>query len=519
MKCSVCASEIAEGSTHCGFCGQPVRQETSFPGVSEHWNAVEKDIESYEAERKKRTASIRKHCRRIRIRWVLMALAVAFALWFFMANEEGKALRSDSEAYMNAWWTYQQGDYRLAYEQFSLLDEYFMNTRGYKENCRQHILGQEYDYALSVYNAGRYEEALDLFYALGEYGDSAGMIDACLNLIRENLEEPALEWNFNQNPEEAAETPWSGKAEWKRVVDSKIRYAALFNGKTSLYPEGNPDLSGDWTFTMMLGFRSEEDMAIFSVYNEELERTYFQLELKDRRLQWTVLDDDSCFVTMQGGTEIELGRKWYYVAITREGDSMRLYVDGILEAEITEEIQLTLQGTEQILLGGISNGWVVLGEEKPGAYQGYISNVSYYDDCFTNLEMTMLYEPREYLATHLWDTSYYFLPEDLENQDRFVFFQTEEYGHHMCLAMINTVEPDDDLGLYWNSSYNRIEFTKSSLVESYDLYYLDGETWVYVQTYTGFSCIYDVVAVTSSDLYVSGDDGYELLPVILGGRG
>lgn len=516
MKCSVCANEIPDGGRFCGVCGQSVAGETEFESVRGHWNAVAKDTEQYETKRKEEAARIRKHSRRIRVRWVLMALVVIGLVGFLTMTDPGKNLANNTVLYANGWWAVQNRDYHLADEYLDTLGNGFLNTRNLKAQCQEAFRQERYEEASALFGAGDFEGALNIYREMGDYRNSVDWAESCLNIIRERLDTPVVEWTFAENLTGSDGSTWSGGAEWKKVVDSQIIHGAYFDGSDQMKLKGSLTITENWSLSILVASLTEENAQILSVCSKNDDQFSYQLYTRDGHIVWE-FHPHSGVAKLESELVIQPGKRWYFITLSKEGKTLSLYVDGVLQGSAISGDPTTEDREVELYLGNWDRDTELTAENVP--FQGFVGYLAIYNSTITPAQAELVYEPLAYNATHRWDTSYYFLPEDQEHQDHFIFFHDEYYGNQLCLAMVSMEYEIEDLSLFWFKEAGQVTFGyQDAPVNCVDYYYLEGESWIYIGTEDGFSGLYGVTSVTSSDLPIYDENGEEIPPVILGGR-
>lgn len=520
MKCKICGKEIPDQQRFCEFCGQPVGAESASAAIcaaaESHWKEAAEQNQQYEAKRTAVSARVRKKCRRIRIRWVLMALIVIGLVWFLGFTDEGVNLTENAIGYANAWWDMEEDRYHDAYDRLVKLDSGFPGVQEGIGRCEERFRAEFYEAADNLYRRGDYRGALAMFRSLEGYRDCEDRVRQCLDEIWQAMDAPVLNWTFDEGMDSLEGIGWwNDGVEWKRVVDSQITHALYINDRDKMTTSTKITVSDLWTVSLLMTNLDRENRNILAVNGTE---SGFdgQLCIRDNRLVWIQTLAEQT-VELYGGQLEEPGSRWYDVAVCRDGDTMLLYVDGILMDTAqcaglpAEEHQVTLH------LGNWNHH--VAGTVDNGSFLGYIGELTMYDYPMREEEAMLRYQPYAYDATHLWDTSFYFLPEDNPEQTHFVFLQLQEYGDHMCLVMLHQNPTRDILTLNWDKDYGILEILNAESVLGYDLYYLDGENWYYDGYYEEFHAVYNVIGVTSSDMMLYTNYGEEVLPVMVGGRG
>lgn len=516
MKCSVCGKELSSGG-QCEHCGQPQTGRQTAESVKKHWESAEAETRRYESKRDKATAKVREEFRQQRVggRWGCGLMLVALIVLVFVL--EGTGLLTDSVDYMNAWWAMEQGEYVRAAELFDRIDSDFLGTRDHREYCQEQVRRATYDEAVSLYDGGDYDQALGMFDALGDYADCRDYARSCTEYILRTLESPVSHWSFEADFSEDSgiESGIRGDAQVRRVVDSRITTAAAFDGSGDYITGGTgANMTEDWTLTVQFAPRSLENVTILTKMDWETGHAPYRLCIRDEQLVWQMTTEDGQTVELVTRSRLHAAEQWYQVAVVKEGMTVTLYLNG----EAADSVVLpspVITGEETLTIGDQPYH----GEDAGfGGFHGYIGDVAIYERSVTPLALELSYEAMEYDATHLWDTSFYWLTEG-EYGDFFVFFRSEVHDNQMMLAILDVRERSEAVGLVWNPDKSTLCFDDETMLLCYDWYCLEGETWVLVEE----DVVPDITFVSevlSSDLPVYDLSGQVMLePVIIGGRG
>ena len=520
MKCKICGKEIPDQQRFCEFCGQPVGAESASAAIcaaaESHWKEAAEQNQQYEAKRGAVSARVRKKCRRIRIRWVLMALLVIGLVWFLGFTDAGQNLKETTVGYANAWWDMEEGRYHEAYDILQELDRDFPGVPEGIWRCEEVFRQERYAEAQTLFEKGSYHEALHIYQELGYYWDSDERALQCLDAIRRGMAPPVIQWTFEEDFTATDGRRWNHSgAECIKVIDSQIPRAVHLNDKDRMRTPDLITLAEEWTVSLMAANLDQENRVLMSIYDGE-GGFCGQLFVHNNRLGWTQNTAEGVF-WLEGGQLAAPGSRWYDIALSRNGNWLSLYVDGVEKSSMP--CPGLPEGAHDVML--YLGDWDHRTEETQefAPFRGFVASVEVYDYAMTEVEAMFRYEPMAYNATHLWDTSYYLMEEDNPEQDHFVFLRLEEYGNLICLVMLHQDDPSDLITLNWNKDYGTLEILNSASLTGFDLYVQEDGQNHYVSFFEGHHAVYNVTEVISSDLTVFTSDGGEIPPVILGGRG
>lgn len=511
MKCSICGKELSSLG-HCPGCGQLIPEREPCESVKNHWQAVQTETKRYESKLDQAADEVRTQFRKTRngrrLRLALLAVVIAAAVFFL-----GGEMVDSGVQYLNAWWTMERGEYALAAEMFEALDSDFLNAREYAEACRDSARPEYYQEGLEAFASGEYRQALALFEQSGSYSDASDYADRCASEILSGLTAPAYHWSFDEDLSEANGThsEQRGDAVAKNVVDSRIGGAAILDGDGDYVTGGTgANITENWTLSTLLLPRSWEDMAVLAKMDWATGSFAYRMYIQGGFLVWAV--------TMENGEILELvsqsafipGEKWYLVSVVKEGDQLRLYVDG------REEASLTLSGApaggEEILTIGDQT----FREENCTltGFRGCVADLAIYETALDALELELMYRVREYDCTHAWDTSFYALPEDAL-RDHFVIYRSVGEDERTEILVFDLQDDMEDV-IHWYSEEMSFCYGDDSRICNVARYYQEGEEWIYLDSgmEESWTTASDVI---SSSLSVYRDGEPALEPLLIGG--
>ncbi len=157
---------------------------------------------------------------------------------------------------------------------------------------------------------------------------------------------------------------------------------------------GNQDMlnfgTGDWTITAWIKTTQIDRGTIFANGGDNsggVRYTFATHEANDDRMTLTT-DDNSTKVQAQGGTVVIDGQ-WYHVAAMREGTTISVYVNGVLDGTNTVPAGYDLSGTSQhnALIGAISDAQDATGNTLEKFYIGIIDDERIYNHALTEVEI------------------------------------------------------------------------------------------------------------------------------------
>lgn len=512
MKCSVCGKEISAGSSHCPECGQSLKNgKAEFDSVKKLWEAAEAETKRYESRRDKAKSDViarrPKGCGRKIGCLLLIAVLVGSAIMIPGFED----LLDMGAGYLNAWWAMEQGDYARAGELFGELDD-FLNAEENARLCEEKLLGEIYDNAISAYQQGDYEQALTLFEQVRGYSDAEAQIKTCTRLILEGIPAPAYHWSFDEDLSEAngTETNQRGEAEVRGVVDSRISPAAFFDGSGDYITGGNTaNVTEDWTASLLLAPTSGEDMAVLAKMDWKTGAESYRLYITEGQLVWELAMDSGTVAELRSQTRIQPGERWYHVVLVKSGMDVSLFVNGAKEASL-------------VLAGPVYTGeeTLTIGDQTYRdenctltGFRGYIADAAIYENALSEKEAELLYEAAEFNATHLWDTSFYALPEEADQE----YFLTYRANGRYEVLVFDLRDRGDDTCLVWDIDTGVVSLSGAQ-VANCDRYYLEGETWILAES--ALENLYiGAEEPLGSNLDVYSGSKLFLPRVVIGGRG
>lgn len=512
MKCSVCGKEISAGSSHCPECGQSLNTgKTEFDSVKKLWEAAEAETKRYESRRDKAKADVIARrpsgCGK-KIGCLLLIAVLIGAVIMVPGFEE---LLDMGAGYLNAWWAMEQGDYVRAGELFGELDD-FLNAEENGRLCQEKILGEIYENAIDAYQRDDYEQAMALFEQLGDYSDAAAHVKTCARLILEGIPAPVYHWSFDEDLSEAGgtETNQRGDAQVQGVVDSRIRPAAAFDGSGDYITGGTTaNVTENWTVELLLAPTSGEDMTVLAKMDWKTGTESYRLYITEGQLVWELVMDSGVVAELRSQTRIQPGERWYQVVLVKSGMDVGLFVNGEKEASLVLS-GLVYTGEETLTIGDQtyrSEDCTLTG------FRGYIADAAIYENALSEKEAELMYEAVEFSATHLWDTNFYPLPEEAD-QDHFLTYRAN--GRYEVLVF-DLRDQTDETCLDWDAGTGIVSLS-GAVEANCDRYYLEGETWILMETGLE-SLTTSAEELLGSDLDVYSGGELMLPRVVIGGRG
>lgn len=142
-------------------------------------------------------------------------------------TDSEKQDKLNKERYDNAISLYNSGKYEEALKIFKEISSY-EDSSTYIENCTEEVNKQKYEKAVSLYNSGEYYKALELFEEISTYKDSSIYIKNCNNAIKEQKYQLALSF-LEEGKYDSALTIFESLSNYKdsktQIIECKYRKA------------------------------------------------------------------------------------------------------------------------------------------------------------------------------------------------------------------------------------------------------------------------------------------------------
>ncbi len=181
-----------------------------------------------------------------------------------------------------------------------------------------------------------------------------------------------------------------GDPQW---VTGKYGTALEFDGD-DFVDCGNQDIlnfgTNDWTITAWIKTTQTDRGTIFANGGDNGGGVRFTLATHEANADKLTLttDDDTTKVQAKGATVVIDG-EWYHVAGMRQGTTVSVYVNGVLDGTNTVPAGYNLSGTSQAhsLIGAITDARDATGKTREKFYIGIIDDVRIYNSALTEPEL------------------------------------------------------------------------------------------------------------------------------------
>lgn len=363
------------------------------------------------------------------------------------------------------------GNYEEAASLYSHLGDYKDAVEKWSE-C-------QYNMAIYLYNSQNYEDALLKFEEIDDYKDSASYIAQSL------LTDCKYHWSYVDSLDEEKGTP--------STVYGNTKIKELTDGLTAAYFDGDGDyiecgrgmnITDNWSFHTVICCEDvdREYSAFFAKYEVDYDGAYAFSVCEGRINIWITTDDGH--EEIWSDYEVSNG-EWLDVSVVKEGDVVKLYINGALDAE--ENIYDINTNDDMVTIGRQA-----LFFDDDLQFKGYIAEISIFENALTenaihSLAMNSLYDngmPKYEMANALsWNGHRYALFSNMNSWEDAKAY-CESIGGH--LAVIESAEENVALFDYiCSKGVENAYFGYSDSVEEDSWTWVDGSSSAYANWHSG----------------------------------
>ena len=386
MQCPFCHAETADSERCCPSCGQ-------YFGIPEMNAFNTQKLRTLIRQDAERTGSLNSNSRqaasngekKIVLKFVLaiLALNLIAALVFYFAVLRSLGKFNQAKALFDA------GSYSDAAVLFDELGSY-RNSSELAENCRESELQTKYDAAAALLNEGNYPAAIQAYSELGSYRDAA----ECVMRIKKKLVNsivPVYQWDFTSSLDVR-------RGELNQTICGDVAltppdaggYAqvASFDGDGDYIDCGRElNLTGDWALSVT--FYAEDVTkryeGLFTKYETSGAGPY-ALSICEECVDFLVTAADGTQTEIQSAMHIA-PQKWYHALVQRKGDTISLYINGMLHGQASVSGEL-ISNQDTVTIGRQA----LLHSPDQLQFRGQMANVTVYDLTLSDSEIKFLSE-------------------------------------------------------------------------------------------------------------------------------
>lgn len=476
MKCPYCNCTLPDGSSFCDKCGQVIPLEsTQSTASSSYWNEVEKQIardEKIRTDAENKIIEQIKGKRRSAI-ICLILLGIVGAIIFYSVSIY------PNQRYKTAIELLDSGEFHEAMAIFEDLGNYKDSSEQIIK-CQEGITEQRYQDGLAQYQSGNSKEALSIFEELGSYKESQSFAHECYLQIAQNLV-PNYAWDFSTALTEVngLTSTVYGNIKIKEVLNGNIASAAYFDGDGDYIECGRGiNLTEDFTFSIL--FCCQDVYKNYSAFFAKFEENGgpYAFSINQGHVNLWITEENGYHTEIESNTEIR-NNEWYAVAVVKEGDNFKLYIDGKLDSEDT--ISSVRTGEDLVTIGRQA---LMFHPEDQLQFTGYIGEISIYEHALSNKEIFALYESKLAIQNNgdstvvadipegalNWNDHYYAIFDNCKSWEEAAEYCESRGGH---LATITS--SDENAALYSFMKQSGYESAYFGLSDSSDE---DNWTWV-----------------------------------------
>lgn len=488
MRCPHCKVVLKNEELFCPNCGQRlVLKSKSNKQTDELWQEYKKQANAEAKRLKEREQERKRAIRAKRRKRALLLLLCASSLFLIVATIFYINVIKPAGKYSDANSLYTKGKYIDAAEIFSDLGSY--------RDSAERVNDCYYALALSKYENGEFEEALTIFEGLADYKDSVQFKIACNRGIIENIF-PKFEWNFlnNRFDSNVDESEIYGDTQVQDLSDDVVGSAIYLDGDGDYIDCGmDINLPQDFTFNTLLKCYDvyKDYSAFFAKYENNGGPFAFSIH------QGHV----NCWFTNENGRSVQIestgviqNNKWSFISIVKQGDSLKIYIDGHLDTE--GKIDAVIQNDELVTIGRQALLFEPVEELQFTGYIGYMNIF----DCALTLDQILLTYPMD---LNVIDNTNFendaLLYEHPFNQKYWVIFTEGSRNDRIELSTVDTSLPEENVTLIWDRSLSLSDSTGSSDCEQY---YLDElGNWASIGSYHRLSDNASGILASNVDVY------------------
>lgn len=356
--------------------------------------------------------------------------------------------------------------------------------------CNDSISQARYQEAISLYDEGKYDEAILLFEEFPDFMDSSEYIVECQVQVMQKIT-PVYEWSFDENLSEIHGTESTVHGDTS-IIDLGGVSVASFDGDGDYISCGrNLNMSDNFTFHTVIRCQDiyKDYSAFFAKYETNGEGPY-AFSINQGYVNCWVTDADGYHIEIESETKLENNR-WYCVSIVRSGTTVSLYIDGALENQ--DSIDTVMQNADTVTIGRQA---LMFEPEEQLQFTGYIESIKIYDRAFDPDQIAMLSNislngelsnstvildvPSNALS---WNGHYYACFNNCSSWEEAESYCESRGGH---LATITSSDENNTIFSYLLScGYESGYFGYSDNVDEGTWYWINGETSDYTNWHSG----------------------------------
>lgn len=459
MICPYCKKSIPDSSVFCPECGQTVAQSSNgSQNTDQFWDKVTRENEAAAKEKKAELDRIEK-ARKAQVRntalGLMSLLVIGIVVLFFtvikpnMTYNEAKELMAskdyvaaaelfesisqhkDAADQANAC-RYSEAEELLVKQNYEEAASIYAQLGDYKDSTEKWNECQ-YNLATDLYDSQNYEEALSKFEEIDDYKDSASYITQSL------LTNCKYHWSFVDSLDEENGTSSTvyGNTKIKELSDGL--FASYFDGDGDYIECGRGmNITDNWSFHTVICCEDvdREYSAFFAKYEVNYEGAY-AFSISEGRINIWITTADG-HEEIWSNCEVSNG-EWVDISVVKEDCDVKLYVNGVLDAEKT--VYDVNTNDDMVTIGRQA-----LFFDDDLQFKGYISEISIFENALTenavrSLASESLYDngmPKYEMADALsWNGHKYALFSNMNSWEAAQEY-CESIGGH--LAVIESAE-------------------------------------------------------------------------------
>ena len=141
-------------------------------------------VNAYQIVEKQKEAQKKKHDHRIKVLKRCLAIACIISAVSFAGSYITQKVIVPNNKYKAAVSLYEEGKYHDAILAFTEIEDY-RDSKKQIEKCREALIEENYQAAINAISEGKYDKAIGVFKALGDYKQSQSYIEQCEEAIKE----------------------------------------------------------------------------------------------------------------------------------------------------------------------------------------------------------------------------------------------------------------------------------------------------------------------------------------------
>lgn len=502
MTCPYCHKDIPDGSTYCTYCGQAIgTTETSSTDVNGFWNAVTSDArkedEKFRAN-ERRQEEKKKSKQKSVIACIIIAVIVLLTIVY-------TAILQPQLQYKKADELLQNGDYENAIVIYEKLGNY-KDASEQIAKCQDSIKEQTYIAGVSEYQNGNYEEARTIFEELNGYKDSEKLKYNCNVQLAQQLE-PIYYWDFSNSLSEqnGLESTVCGDTTIREVSNANIRQAAYFDGDGDYIECGTGiNLTENFTFNILLSCQDvyKKYSAFFAKF--ENNDAPYAFAINQGHINCWFSKEDGYHTEVESSSDIK-NNEWYFISIVKQGENIKLYINGQLDVEDT--VTSVCQGEDLVTIGRQA---LLFYPEDQLQFTGYIGEISIYEKNLSDDEIQTLYQSKFSIPIDTEPSTSPSVPDtDMDtteidvnspfNQDYWVIFTEGNRGDRVEASTIDSSLSPDSIYIIWDSGLYLNDTSGSDRCDQYCLE--DNDEWTKIGDYSRLTDRATNVIASNLDIY------------------